>query len=65
MELNAAAKDSKNGGEIIAIQADVGTKQGVTEFYEKCETVIDKVSELHSSIQLGSECRLLWAPAHL
>jgi NADP-dependent 3-hydroxy acid dehydrogenase YdfG len=42
-EINAAAKEAGNGGEVIAIQADVGNKQGVVDFYEKCEKVIDKV----------------------
>jgi NAD(P)-dependent dehydrogenase (short-subunit alcohol dehydrogenase family) len=42
-ELNAAIKESGSGGEVIAIQADVATKQGVVEFFDKCSKVIDKV----------------------
>ena len=43
-EINAAASEAGMGGEVIAIQADVGTKQGVITFFEKCEKVIDRVS---------------------
>ena len=45
-EINAAAKESGNGGSVIAIPADVSTKQGVIDFYDKCEKVIDKVSAI-------------------
>lgn len=43
-ETNAAAKESGQGGEVIAIEADVGTKAGVIGFYEQCQQHIDKVS---------------------
>lgn len=43
-EINALARQSGNGGHVIAFQADVGTKQGVVEFYDKCDKVVDKVS---------------------
>jgi len=32
------------GGEVISIRADISTKQGVVEFYEKCVKLIDKVN---------------------
>lgn len=43
-EINAAAKESGQGGEVIALEADVGTKAGVIDFYQQCEKHIDKVS---------------------
>lgn len=42
-ELNVAANESGAGGKVIAIQADVATKQGVVDFYDKCKGVIHKV----------------------
>jgi NAD(P)-dependent dehydrogenase (short-subunit alcohol dehydrogenase family) len=42
-ELNVAADESGAGGKVIAIQADVATKQGVVDFYDKCKDVIHKV----------------------
>ncbi|KAK1923596.1 hypothetical protein DB88DRAFT_540794 [Papiliotrema laurentii] len=41
-EINIAARDSGHGGQVIAIQADVGNKQGVFAFYERCEKIIDQ-----------------------
>lgn len=43
-ELNAAVKEAGSGGEVIAIQADVSDKEGVSEFFDKCSKIIDKVS---------------------
>lgn len=43
-EINAAAKATGLDGEVIAIQGDVATKQGVVEFYEACSKHLDKVS---------------------
>ncbi len=41
-EINVAAQNSGMSGEIIAIHADIGTKQGVIDFFEKCDPIIDK-----------------------
>jgi hypothetical protein len=44
-ELNAAAKESQMGGEVIPVQGDVATKQGIVEFYDKCTKHLDKVCQ--------------------
>lgn len=44
VELNAAAKESGNGGSVIALQADVATKQGVVDFFDKAKEHLDQVS---------------------
>jgi hypothetical protein len=42
-EINAAVKSTCSGGEVVAIQADVATKEGVVHFFDKCSKIIDKV----------------------
>ncbi|ORY34751.1 hypothetical protein BCR39DRAFT_125853 [Naematelia encephala] len=53
-ELNAAAKESSSGGQVIAIQADVSTKHGITDFYNKCEHIIDKLDYLVNNAGFSS-----------
>lgn len=43
-EINAAAKESQMGGEVIPVQGDVATKQGIVDFHEKASKHLDKVS---------------------
>ncbi|KAI9638934.1 uncharacterized protein MKK02DRAFT_35820 [Dioszegia hungarica] len=45
-ELNAAAKESGNGGTVVFIQADVATKQGVIDFYNKASEHMDQLDVL-------------------
>ena len=42
-EINAAVKEAGSEGEVIAIQADVSSKQGVIAFYDKVVPIFDKV----------------------
>lgn len=43
-EINAAAKETQMGGEVIPVQGDVATKQGIVDFHEKAAKHLDKVS---------------------
>jgi NAD(P)-dependent dehydrogenase (short-subunit alcohol dehydrogenase family) len=46
-ELSSVAKESGNNGSVIAIQADVSTKEGVVEFFDRAKEHLDQgVSDL-------------------
>jgi NAD(P)-dependent dehydrogenase (short-subunit alcohol dehydrogenase family) len=40
------------GGEVIPVQGDVATKQGIVEFYDKCTKHLDKVCPSSMNIKL-------------
>ncbi|WWC73715.1 uncharacterized protein I206_107687 [Kwoniella pini CBS 10737] len=45
-EINIAAKESGLSGECIALEGDVGTKQGVVNVYEKVSKLTDRLDYL-------------------
>jgi len=47
-EINKEAKEAGMGGEVIPVQGDVATKQGIVEFYDKCTKHLDKVCHVAS-----------------
>ncbi|GFZ49607.1 hypothetical protein JCM24511_07008 [Saitozyma sp. JCM 24511] len=57
-ELNVAATESGAGGKVIAIQADVATKQGVVDFYDKCKGVIHKLDFLVNNAGFSSNWKV-------
>ncbi|RSH93294.1 hypothetical protein EHS25_007648 [Saitozyma podzolica] len=57
-ELNVAADESGAGGKVIAIQADVATKQGVVDFYDKCKDVIHKLDFLVNNAGFSSNWKV-------
>jgi protein tyrosine phosphatase (PTP) superfamily phosphohydrolase (DUF442 family) len=50
-EINKEAKEAGMGGEVIPVQGDVATKQGIVEFYDKCTKHLDKVC--HAELNVG------------
>ena len=54
-EINTAAKESQMGGEVIPVQGDVATKQGIVEFYEKCTKHFDKVGPSALFVELADD----------
>lgn len=45
-EINVAARESQAGGEVIPVQGDVATKQGIVEFAEQVNKHFDKVLDI-------------------
>ncbi|WWC65800.1 uncharacterized protein I303_108422 [Kwoniella dejecticola CBS 10117] len=57
-EINVDAKESGMGGECVALEGDVGTKQGVVDVYEKVSKLTDRLDYLVNNAGYSANWRV-------